>query len=412
MSFLLKLEKLPLFFLAKRINLIRNLNLWIISVEIFLNLCYNWIRIISALDHMISELYENSKFSTVSYTNVNILNCEVKKLADVLSQSQIDELLKNLGGADEETLESMSDNLNEKQVKVYDFKAPKKFTKEQFKSIRNIFESFSKTLSSYLTSLTRFYCRVEVLQIEEQHYYEFNNALPDYTIMGNLDLIFDEKSDMVDTKCMIQFSNAVSFSLIDRLLGGYGKSINVSRNFTDIEIRLMKSVIEKMGGYLKDVFAPYVDMQPLLTNIETNARVNQAIGTDEVIILATLEVEYNDVKNIITITIPAMSVEAIISKTKKDINDVSRSKKELMHREGIIKQIQRSNFKIEAILANTTVNLSEILSIHKGDVLLLNSPIDKNISLMVNNEKLFDGKMGIINHRKAVKICNVYDIRR
>ncbi len=332
-------------------------------------------------------------------------------MADVLSQSQIDELLKNLGGADEQTLENMTDNLNEKQVKVYDFKAPKKFTKEQFKSIRNIYESFSKTLSSYLTSLTRFYCRVEVLQIEEQHYYEFNNALPDYTVMGNLDLIFDENSDMLDTKCMIQFSNAVSFSLIDRLLGGYGKSIDVSRNFTDIEIRVMKSVIEKMGGYLQDVFAPYVDMEPILTNIETNARVNQTIGADEVIILATLEVEYNDVKNIITITIPALSIEAIISKTKKDVHH-DRSKKELMHRDGIIKQIQRSNFKIEAILANTTVNLSEILSIHKGDVLLLNAPIEKNISLMVNNEKLFDGKMGIINHRKAVKICNVYDIRR
>jgi len=334
-------------------------------------------------------------------------------LPDVLSQSQIDELLKNLGGADEKTLENMTDNLNEKQVKVYDFKAPKKFTKEQFKSIRNIYESFSKTLSSYLTSLTRFFCRVEVLQIEEQHYYEFNNALPDYTVMGNLDLIFDEASDMLDTKCMIQFSNAVSFSLIDRLLGGYGKSIDVSRNFTDIEIRVMKSVIEKMGLYLKDVFAPYVDVEPLLTNIETNARVNQTIGADEVIILATLEVEYNDVKNIITITVPALSMEAIISKANKSYNaDSNRSKKELMHKEGIIKQISRSNFKIEAILANTTVNLSEILSIHKGDVLLLNAPIEKNISLMVNNEKLFDGKMGIINHRKAVKICNVYDIRR
>lgn len=334
-------------------------------------------------------------------------------MPDVLSQSQIDELLKNLGGADEKTLENMTDNLNEKQVKVYDFKAPKKFTKEQFKSIRNIYESFSKTLSSYLTSLTRFFCRVEVLQIEEQHYYEFNNALPDYTVMGNLDLIFDEASDMLDTKCMIQFSNAVSFSLIDRLLGGYGKSIDVSRNFTDIEIRVMKSVIEKMGLYLKDVFAPYVDVEPLLTNIETNARVNQTIGADEVIILATLEVEYNDVKNIITITVPALSMEAIISKANKSYNaDSNRSKRELMHKEGIIKQISRSNFKIEAILANTTVNLSEILSIHKGDVLLLNAPIEKNISLMVNNEKLFDGKMGIINHRKAVKICNVYDIRR
>ncbi|MGN0612604.1 MAG: flagellar motor switch protein FliM [Porcipelethomonas sp.] len=334
-------------------------------------------------------------------------------MPDVLSQSQIDELLKNLGSADEKTLENMTDNLNEKQVKVYDFKAPKKFTKEQFKTIRNIYESYSKTLSSYLTSLTRFYCRVEVLQIEEQHYYEFNNALPDYTVMGNIDLIFDEDSDMLDTKCMIQFSNAVSFSLIDRLLGGYGKSIDVSRNFTDIEISVMKGVIEKMGTYLRDVFAPYVDVQPLLTNIETNARVNQTIGADEVIILATLEVEYNDVKNIVTITVPALSMEAIISKDNKDYNvDSNRSRKEAMHREGIIKQISRSNFKIEAVLADTTVNLSEILSLHRGDVLLLNAPIDRNVSLMVNNEKLFDGKMGIINHRKAVKICNVYNVRR
>ena len=253
-------------------------------------------------------------------------------MADVLSQSQIDELLKNLGGADEQTLENMTDNLNEKQVKVYDFKAPKKFTKEQFKSIRNIYESFSKNLSSYLTSLTRFFCRVEVLQIEEQHYYEFNNALPDYTVMGNLDLIFDESSDMLDTKCMIQFSNAVSFSLIDRLLGGYGKSIDVSRNFTDIEIRVMKSVIEKMGQYLKDVFTPYVNVEPLLTGIETNARVNQTIGADEVIILATLEVEYNDVKNIITITIPALSMESIISKANKDYGNNGQTKLEMMHK--------------------------------------------------------------------------------
>lgn len=334
-------------------------------------------------------------------------------MPDVLSQSQIDELLKSLGDSDKSTLDSMSSGIREKKVKVYDFRSPKKFTREQFKTIRNIYDSLSKNLSSYLTSLTRFYCHVEVLQIEEQHYYEFNNALPDYTVMGNLDLIFDEDSDMLDTKCMIQFSNVVSFSLIDRLLGGYGKSVNVSRNFTDIEIKVMKNVIEKIGKMLKDVLAPYVNIQPLLTNIETNARVNQTIGADETIILATLEVEYNDVKNVITITIPALSMEAIINNANKEYNvDSLRTKKEAMHREGIIKQISHSNFKLEAMLANTTVNLSEILSLHTGDVLLLNTPIDRNISLVVNNEKIFDGKMGILNHHKAIKICNVYKIRR
>lgn len=334
-------------------------------------------------------------------------------MSDVLSQSQIDELLKNLGNADSQTLEDMSDNLSEKKVKTYDFKAPKKFTKEHLKAINNIFESYARIFSSYLTSITRFYCKVEVLQIEEQHFYEFSNALPDSTIMGNLTLGFQEADDIMDAKCMIQFSNAITFSLIDRLLGGYGRSMNISRDFTDIEIRLMSNVFRKMGNLLTEVFSTYLDVDTTLSEVETNARVNQPITADEVIVLATLEVEYNNVKNIVTLTIPAITMEAIISKTSR--NDIkykrADSTKEKECRDGIIKKITRSDFKIEAVLAETIVSLDEILSLRPDDVLLLNVPIDRNVSVKVNNEKLFDGKMGIMNHKKAIKICNVYNAR-
>lgn len=335
-------------------------------------------------------------------------------MSDVLSQSQIDELLKNLNNADSQTLEDMSDSLSEKKVKDYDFKAPKKFTKEQLKTIGTIYESYARLFSSYLTSITRFYCKVEVLQIEEQRFYEFNNALPDCTLMGNIDLLFNENDDVMDTRCMVQFSNSVTFSLIDRLLGGYGKNTDLSRNFTDIEIRVIRNVLEKTGDLLKEVFSPFIDVTPSLVDIESNARVNQPITADEVIILATLQVEYNDVKNVVTITIPAITMESIISKGNSS-NAVKRtfdSEKEKEYRDGMIKRISRSDFKIQAVLAQTQVDLTEILELHPDDVLMLNVPIDQNISLMVNNEKLFDGKMGIVNHKKAIKICNVYDTRR
>ena len=335
-------------------------------------------------------------------------------MSDVLSQNQIDELLKNLNNADSQTLEDMSDSLSEKKVKDYDFKAPKKFTKEQLKTIGTIYESYARLFSSYLTSITRFYCKVEVLQIEEQRFYEFNNALPDCTLMGNIDLLFNENDDVMDTRCMVQLSNAVTFSLIDRLLGGYGKNTDLSRNFTDIEIRVIRNVLEKTGDLLKEVFSPFIDVTPSLVDIESNARVNQPITADEVIILATLQVEYNDVKNVVTITIPAITMESIISKGNSS-NAVKRtfdSEKEKEYRDGMIKRISRSDFKIQAVLAQTQVDLTEILELHPDDVLMLNVPIDQNISLMVNNEKLFDGKMGIVNHKKAIKICNVYDTRR
>lgn len=335
-------------------------------------------------------------------------------MSDVLSQSQIDELLKNLNNADTQTLENMSDKISEKKVTPYNFKSPKKFTKEQLKSISKVYETYARILSSYLISLTRFFCKVEVLQIEEQRYYEFSNALPEHTMMGNINITFDESDDIMDTMCIIQVSNAVSFSLIERLLGGYGRAMDISRNFTDIEIRLMKNVFVKMGDLLKEAFAPYVNLYPTLNNIETNARVNQPISADESIVLVTFEIEYNDVKNVVTMAVPAIAMEAMISKVNSNFKglDHIHTEKETENRNGIIKRISRSNFKIEAMLAETKVNLDEILSIRKGDVLLLNVPIEKNISLMVNNERLFDGKLGTIRRRKAIKICNVYDVRR
>ncbi len=333
-------------------------------------------------------------------------------MSDVLSQSQIDELLKNLNNADSEALENISDRIAEEKIKAYDFKVPKKFTKEQVKIIHNIYESFSRLFSSYLTGLTRFYCKARVLQIEEQRYYEFNNALPDYTMMGNINLSFNEQDDIMNTKCIIQFSNFVSFSLIDRMLGGYGNNMDVARDFTDIEIKLMQGIFEKMSSMMSEVFSGYAETNAEFISVETNARINQVISAEEVIVLVTLEVEYNDVKNIVTITMPAMAMESLISQMTKNMTKnvkVSDNSRESERRNGIMKKISGSTFKLDAVLAETKINLDEILSLQPDDILLLNVPITQNISLKMNDKKLFDGKLGIINHKKAVKVSNIYN---
>ena len=109
-------------------------------------------------------------------------------MADVLSQSQIDELLNSFSSQGTKAFDEIEEHANNKKIKNYDFKMPKKFTKEQLKIIDGIFENYGRILSSYLTGLMRTYCKVEVLQIEEQRYYEFNNALPDYVMMSMINL--------------------------------------------------------------------------------------------------------------------------------------------------------------------------------------------------------------------------------
>lgn len=329
-------------------------------------------------------------------------------MADVLSQKQIDELLNSFNQQGDKAFEEIEENTE--KIKVYDFKMPKKFTKEQLKVIESIFENYSRVLSSYITSLMRLYCKVEVIQIEEQRYYEFNNALPDYVMMAMINMgIKDE--DILETIGIMQVSNPIAFTMMDRLMGGDGAYTEVNRDFTEIEVGLMTNVMTKMAKLLKEPWGQYIDLEPELTNVETNSRVMQSISPDEVIILVMLEIEIKDVKNTMSICIPAINLESIMSKFgDRWARETKRMdpKKEEERRRGILDTIKDTRLKIDAVLCETKVDFYDILTLQVDDVIPLNMPIDKNIAVKIGNSMWFDGKLGVKDNKKAIKIDNVY----
>ena len=184
-------------------------------------------------------------------------------MAEVLSQNQIDDLLNSFSTGGEKAIEEIAEQNMEKKLKVYDFRMPKKFTKERLRVLDRIFENYSRLLSSYFTGLLRLYCKVSVVQIEEQRYYEFNNALPEYVMMSISD--FGIKDDDVDdTSLITQISNPITFSFLDRLLGGNGKYVDITRDFTEIETSLMSDVLEKLCSLLKESWSTYLDINTSL----------------------------------------------------------------------------------------------------------------------------------------------------
>ena len=331
-------------------------------------------------------------------------------MADVLSQSQIDALLNSFSSEGTKALEEIEEQAKEQKVKNYDFKMPKKFTKEQLKIIDGIYENYARMLSSFLTGLMRIYCKVEVLQIEEQLYYEFNNALPDYVMMSMINMgITDD--DVMETNCIMQVSNPIVFSMMDRLMGGAGDYSDQNRDYTEIEIGLFTNVLNKMAALLKDPWGTYIDINPTLTTIETNARVMQTISPDEVVILVVLEMEIKSVKNTMTFCIPAMNLESIMSKFGDRWSRGTKKldpKKEKERRVSLLDAIRDSELKVDAVLCETKLDLYDVLTMQVNDIIPLNMPIDKNITVKIGKNLWFDGKLGTKNNRKAVKIDNIY----
>ena len=331
-------------------------------------------------------------------------------MADVLSQSQIDALLNSFSSEGTKAFEEIEEQAKEQKVKNYDFKMPKKFTKEQLKVIDGIFENYSRVLSSYLTGLMRIFCKVEVLQIEEQLYYEFNNALPDYVMMSMVNMgITDD--DVMETNSIMQVSNQIAFTMMDRLMGGEGAYYEQNRDFTEIEVGLFTTVLNKMTALLKEPWGTYIDINPVITTIETNARVMQSISPDEVVILVVLEMEIKDVKNTMTFCIPAMNLESIMSKFGDRWSRTTKKldpKREKERRVSLLEAIKDSELRISAVLGETKLDLYDVLTMQVNDIIPLNVPIDSNITVNVGDNLWFDGKLGTKNSKKAVKIDNIY----
>ena len=56
----------------------------------------------------------------------------------------------------------------------------------------------------------------------------------------------------------------------------------------------------------------------------------------------------------------------------------------------------------------TKLDLFDVLTMQVGDIIPLNMPIDSNVTVKIGDNVWFDGKLGIKNKKKAVKIDNIY----
>ena len=107
-------------------------------------------------------------------------------MGEVLSQSEIDELLKALNTGEIDVTE-IQESKQEKHIKKYDFARPSKFAKEQLRTLEIIFDNYSRIISTYLSGYLRTPTQVDVINAEAVTYYEFNNSLSNPVILSIVD---------------------------------------------------------------------------------------------------------------------------------------------------------------------------------------------------------------------------------
>ena len=181
---------------------------------------------------------------------------------DVLSQSEIDKLLSALSDGTVSAEEVKADE-EQKKIKVYDFKRPDKFSKDQIRTLFMLHESFSRLLNTYLSTHLRTLVNVEVASVEQLTYQEFVQSLANPSVISIL-AVPPLKGNII-----MEVNTEIAFAFIDRVFGGEGTTSIKPRVLTEIEEVVMRRFIDTAIHQLKEAWSTVVDFTPSLEATES-----------------------------------------------------------------------------------------------------------------------------------------------
>lgn len=321
-------------------------------------------------------------------------------MPDVLSQDEIDNLLKALSSG-ELDVEEMK-GTDEKQVKNYDFARPSKFSKEHLRALEIIFEHFGRLLATNLPAYLRKSVNVDIVNSEVVIYSEFSNALSNPVLLGVVSM-----KPLAGNMVMEMASN-LGFAIVDRLLGGTGTALDKERDFSEIELTIIERIFSICVNLLKEPWENVIKVTPRLERIETNSQFAQIISPTETIAIITINLKIGDVEGLMNVCLPYTLLEPVMDKlnTKFWFSNM-QEKDPTMYGEVIENVISKTKVPIKAILGESKVNVSDFVNLQIGDIIKIDKKVDQELDVYVGNIKKFNALPGYFEDKYAVRITDV-----
>jgi flagellar motor switch protein FliM len=325
-------------------------------------------------------------------------------MSEVLSQNQIDALLQSVAQGNAET-NSIAE-LPTQKTRKYDFSTPKKFSRESLRVLDSIYNNYARVVETQLSSILRMNCEVELIDVEEQKYNEFNNALMDNDVLTRVDFLIDDVD--YEDPALMHISIPVVNVMLDRMLGGTGEQIDgVEGPFTEIELSLFESVSHRLVPLMNDSWQNYFPVSFKYAKIEENPRLLQSIAAEDTIVIVILNITVNNVSGQFNICLPGSSLE-ILFRTFETKRGSSNRHREARATNGasdiILSSISGSTLEVSVQLGHAEFNLADLYEMRIGDIINLRKPKDSQALLYVEGVPWYKGELGVQKQNIAIII--------
>jgi flagellar motor switch protein FliM len=313
-------------------------------------------------------------------------------MGKTLSQAQVDALLGAASAPGGPEKPAMDPSL----VVPYNFRRPDRVTKEQIHSLQFLHDRFARNVSTSLSAYLRTMTEVSVVSVEQFSYSEFLELLAGPTAFYALAIPpFQELG-------ALEITPPIAFAMVDRMLGGGGRTTAPNRALTDIEQNVVDSVVKLLLEALTETWRPIVDLAFGIRGRETRPQMLQVAAPNETVLMIVFDIKIGETRGFTNLCLPATIVESTDGHFAQAWH---RQKREptAAERGWVQQNLAKVSVDLSALI-EARVSTRDLLAMTAGDVVSLGVQVHKPIELRVGTTPKFRGRLGVEDGRIAVRI--------
>ena len=272
-----------------------------------------------------------------------------------------------------------------KSYKLYNFRRPDKFSKDNLRALRDIHREFSKAISLVLSGYLRMRVEIEIVSVDQLTYDEFIRSMPSPISVGVFE--FEPLSGQV----LLGISFEVISCIVNRMLGGVGNIEAQARELTDIEKALAKKVINIIIESLEDSWNTIIPVTGKFISLDDNYQSIQVATAGEIVALLTFEVQISGKHfGLFSLCFPYPVLETVLGHlSTQHIFQTKGLVASNDERLKMISKINTSNVDLRVQFGQCNITLDDFLQLSEGDIIKLDNKVNDDLIVKVNGEKKF-----------------------
>lgn len=313
-----------------------------------------------------------------------------------LSQSEIDRLL---GGASNLTFAGTTE---ESPVQMYDFRRPHRVSKERLRTLEAIYERLVKSLESWVIGRVRGQIEMRLQGVEQFSFGEFTLSLPTPCASFICDI-----NDSGGQLGVVDIGEDFAFFLIDRLFGGGGRQVSMSRPLTRVERMALRGLVEKVNSLLAECWSDYITMSLDISSFESFPDILlQSANRDDPVLVANIEVTAGDVSSLMLVCLPFAVLDKFFTNTgsRSFANATGSEHERAVSRALAEYSLRATRVNVSARLPEFRMSLRDLSSLSHGGVITTGLPSNSPIRVMVGDQERFAGTAGRVGSKLSIRL--------